>query len=157
MVLEAGLDPLVSHYRYSLPRSGDDARQWLEQVAGDRQNGVRLELAITHHSGVIGSVSLTEFEHGNAMVRYWLLPEGRGLGAASWAVARLSQWAFSEIGIGRLAAFVELDNRRSSKVLERCGFLLEGRLRRHMVGHDGVRVDTLLYGLLPEDLTEPSR
>jgi [ribosomal protein S5]-alanine N-acetyltransferase len=153
--LDAGLDPLVSRYRYSLPRSAKDARQWLERVAADRQSGVRLEMAITEHDAVIGSVSLTEFEHGNAMIRYWLLPTGRGRGAASWAVNHLSQWAFSDLDVGRIAAFVEFDNQRSGAVLERCGFVLEGHLRRHMAGHNGIRVDTLLYGLLPEDVPQP--
>ena len=41
----------------------------------------------------------------------------------------------------------------TAAVLERCGFVQEGRLRQHMTGHDGTRVDTLLYGLLPDELT----
>jgi RimJ/RimL family protein N-acetyltransferase len=154
-VLTAGLDPLVSRYRYSLPRSLKCAQGWVEQVERDREQGVRLELAITEHMVVVGSVSLTDLEHGNAMIRYWLLPAGRGRGLASRAVWRLAGWAFEELHIGRIGAFVEPDNSRSAAVLERCGFVLEGRLRRHMDGHDGVRVDSLLYGLLPEGLIEP--
>ena len=154
--LEAGLDPDVSRYRYSLPRSPEAARRWINQTSSDRANGVRLELAIVERNVVVGSASLTDLEHDNAMIRYWLLPAARGRGLASHAVWQLCIWAFAAMNIGRVAAFVELDNRPSAAVLERCGFMLEGRLRRHMTGHDGVRVDTLVYGLLPEDLREPA-
>ncbi len=146
----------MSRYRYSLPRSPEAARRWVKQTSSDRADGVRLELAIVERNVVVGSASLTDLEHDNAMVHYWLLPAARGRGLASHAVWQLCTWAFAEMNIGRVAAFVEPDNQPSAAVLERCGFVLEGRLRRHMTGHDGVRVDTLLYGLLPEDLTEPA-
>lgn len=152
VVLAAGRDPVVARFRYSLPRSDAGAREWLAAAASNRVAGERLELAITEGGVVLGSVSLTDFEHGNAMVRYWLLPEGRGRGLATRAVKLLAGWAFSELRIGRIAAFIEVDNVASQRVLERCGFVREGLLRKHMEGRDGHRVDSLIYGLLPDDL-----
>jgi RimJ/RimL family protein N-acetyltransferase len=152
VVLRAGHDGLISRYRYSLPRTADAARRWITATETQRLAGERLELAITEDGTPVGSVALAEIAHGNAMVRYWLLPEGRGRGLATRAVRLLAGWALTTVGIGRLAAFVELENCGSGAVLGRCGFVQEGRLRRHMTGHDGQRVDTLLYGLLPEDL-----
>jgi len=96
-----------------------------------------LELAVTEHSTPVGSVTLAEIAHGNAMVRYWLLPEARGRGVATRAVRLLAGWAFSTLGLGRLAAFIEFENRASAAVLERCGFVEEGRLRRHLTSRDG--------------------
>jgi [ribosomal protein S5]-alanine N-acetyltransferase len=150
----AGHDPLISRYRYSLPRTPDAADEWIALTETDREDDRRLELALAVGGVPVGSVSLTDLEHGNAMVRYWLLPEGRGRGLATTAVRLLAGWAFSTLGIGRLAAFVETDNTASGAVLERCGFVCEGRLRQHMPDHDGNRVDALLYGLLPTDLAE---
>lgn len=69
VVLAAGRDPVASRYRYSLPRSAEAAQGWIEQVSRDRSEGARLELAITEHDVVVGSVSLTDLEHGNAMIR----------------------------------------------------------------------------------------
>ncbi len=151
VVLAAGLDRLISRYRYSLPRTADAARSWITATETQRLAGERLELAITEHSTPVGSVALADIAHGNAMVRYWLLPEARGRGLASRAVRLLAGWAFSTLGLGRLAAFIELENRASGAVVERCGFVEEGRLRRHITSHDGKRVDTLLFALLPED------
>jgi RimJ/RimL family protein N-acetyltransferase len=152
VVLAAGLDRLISRYRYSLPRSADRARTWITATKAERRAGTRLELAVTEGGTPLGSVALAEIAHGNAMVRYWLLPDGRGRGLASRAVRLLAGWAFSNLSLGRLAAFIEPMNQASVAVLERCGFIEEGRLRQHMTTHDGTRVDTLLYGLLPEDL-----
>jgi ribosomal-protein-alanine N-acetyltransferase len=152
IALAAGCDPLIARYRYSLPRTVDAARQWIAATEAERMAGTRIELAITHDEVPVGSVALAEIAHDNAMVRYWLLPHARGQGFASRALSLLAHWAFARLDIGRLAAFIEVDNDSSQAVLKRCGFVEEGRLRRHMVGHDGQRVDTLLYGLLPEDL-----
>jgi RimJ/RimL family protein N-acetyltransferase len=150
--MAAGQDPLISRYRYSLPRTPEAARQWVASTQRDRNHGARLELAIAENGSPVGSVSLTDFEYGNAMVRYWLLPEGRGRGLATTAVGFLARWGFTKLAVGRLAAFVEVDNTASVAVLERAGFVREGRLRQHMADHAGNRVDTLLYGLLPTDL-----
>jgi RimJ/RimL family protein N-acetyltransferase len=152
VLLAASHDPLISRYRYSLPRTPDSVDEWIALTATDRGHDRRLELAVVVGGVPVGSVSLTDLEHGNAMVRYWLLPDGRGRGLATTAVRVLAGWAFSTLEIGRLAAFVEIDNTASASVLERCGFVCEGRLRQHMTDHDGNRVDTLLYGLLPADL-----
>jgi RimJ/RimL family protein N-acetyltransferase len=152
LLVAAGHDPLISRYRYSLPRTPDAAQQWVALTETDRDHGTRLELAVEESGTLVGSVSLTDFEHGNAMVRYWLLREGRGRGLATTAVELLAIRGFTTLGIGRLAAFVEAENTASWAVLERAGFVRVGRLRQHMADHDGNRVDTLLYSLLPAGL-----
>lgn len=154
VLLAAGRDPLISCYRYSLPGTPDAARHWVALTETDRIRGTRLELAVQENGLPVGSVSLTDFEHDNAMVRYWLLPEGRGRGLATTAVSLLATWGFATLGIGRLAAFVEVENTASRAVLERARFVCEGRLRQHMADRDGHRVDTFLYSLLPTDLSQ---
>lgn len=150
VVLAAGLDGLISRFRYSLPRTADAVPTWLAATRQERLAGTRLELAITEHGTPVGSVALVEIAHGNAEVRYWLLPPGRGRGLASTALRLLAGWAFSTLRLGRLAAFIEPESLASAAVLRRCGFVEEGRLRRQSTNHAGDRVDTLLYGLFPE-------
>ncbi|MFZ0041079.1 MAG: GNAT family protein [Solirubrobacteraceae bacterium] len=154
VLLAAGHDPVISRYRYSLPSTPEAAHEWIVSTETDRDHGTRLELAIKDTATPVGSISLTDLEHGNAMVRYWLLPEGRGRGLATTALRLLARWGFATLALGRLAAFVELDNTASRAVLERAGFLCEGRLRQHMTDHAGNRVDTFLYSLLPADLDD---
>lgn len=156
-VLAAGRDPSITRYRYSLPHTPSAAAAWLEQIDAERASDSRLELAITERAMIVGSVSLCDLEYGNGMLRYWLLPSGRGRGLATRAVRLLAAWVFRALPVERLAAYVEPDNDASAAVLERAGFVREGRLRRHMLGRDGARVDSLLYGLLPGDLDSPRR
>src|SRR5579859_6317022 len=94
VVAAAGHDPCVSRFRYSLPRTDHDAIEWLRAVRRDRLTGERLELAVTAvaSGAAVGSVALTDLEHGNGMLRYWLAPEGRGRGLATRAVGLLARW-----------------------------------------------------------------
>jgi RimJ/RimL family protein N-acetyltransferase len=150
------MDPVISRFRYSLPSTEAQALDWIRGAERDRLAGERLDLAISVATGgVAGSIALAEVAHGNGMLRYWLLPEGRGRGLATRAVRLLAIWAFDELGLGRLAMLTERDNAASQAVAARSGFTLEGVLRRHMVGRGGQRVDTLLYGLLPEEISRP--
>ena len=154
VLLAAGRDPVVSRFRYSLPGSDGEAFDWLRAVERDRLAGEWLELAITAPPGrPVGSIALTDLEHGNGMLRYWLLPEGRGRGLATHAVRLLASWAFGELGLGRLALYIEPENVASQALAVRCGFVREGLLRKLMKGRDGERIDLLLYGLLPDELT----
>jgi RimJ/RimL family protein N-acetyltransferase len=154
VLVAAGRDPVVSRFRYSLPRSDAEALDWICAVERDRLAGERLELAVTVSStgAAAGSIALADLEHGNGMLRYWLLPDGRGQGLATRAVRLMAGWAFDELGLGRVALFVERENLASQAVAARCGFVLEGVLRQHMEGRDGHRVDSLLYSVLPGEL-----
>jgi RimJ/RimL family protein N-acetyltransferase len=155
VLVAAGQDRAISRFRYSLPSSSEGARQWLEEADRDRSTGNRLDLAITaDRCHAVGSISLTDFESGNAMIRYWLLPEARGGGLATRAVKLVVGWAFSALGIGRLAMLIEPENHASRAVAERSAFAREGLLRQLMEGDEGERIDLLIYGLLPADLPD---
>ncbi len=70
---------------------------------------------------------------------------GRGL--ATTAVRRMTAYAFEQFGLERLQATVFEGNPASARVLEKCGYLLEGRLRRNVI-KDGRILDSLLYARL---------
>lgn len=151
-VLTAGRDSLVSRFRYSLPDTPDGARQWVAGACSDRLAGRRLELAITDGGTPVGSVSLTDIADAEAMIRYWLLPAGRGRGVASAAVRLLAAWVFAALDVGHLVAWIEPDNEASQAVVRRCGFAREGLLPGHLTGHDGEPIDLLVYGVRPDGL-----
>ncbi len=80
-------------------------------------------------------------------VGFWLLPEGRGRGAATTAVALLCAWAKRVWGIERLDAHSDADNPAAHAVLERNGFAREGlMLGRH--GRGEQRIDGVVFGRL---------
>ena len=63
------------------------------------------------------------------------------------AVAAVLQWTFRQDQVDRVHAFVRVDNRRSDRLLERSGFVHEGRLRSYRVCR-GQPHDVYIYGLL---------
>jgi RimJ/RimL family protein N-acetyltransferase len=162
--LMAGVDATVRRFRYSVPHSEAEARSWLDLVKFDRWRGKRLELAVVDRAAQrpVGSVSIWDIDpvHRSAMISYWMGAAGRGRGLTTHAVGLLANWAFRELGLERLTAEVELENHASQRLAERCGFANEGRLRAHRRGHDGIRVDSLIYGLVrdsPKSKAAPRR
>ena len=76
-----------------------------------------------------------------------MLPHTRRRGVGTTIARLLSQHAFS-LGIERVAAYVNVGNTASERVLERAGFTLEGVVRS-MPKPDGRRIDKTLFSLLP--------
>jgi [ribosomal protein S5]-alanine N-acetyltransferase len=75
---------------------------------------------------------------------YWLIPAARGKGYATRAVRLLSAWALGAGGCARVEAWVEPMNLSSTRVLERCGYQYEGRLRSFL-SFGTRRADALVY------------
>jgi [ribosomal protein S5]-alanine N-acetyltransferase len=73
-----------------------------------------------------------------------------GQGLMRQAVAAVLDWAFQQDQIDRVHAFVRVDNRRSERLLESCGFLREGCLRSYRICR-GEPHDFYIYALLRMD------
>jgi RimJ/RimL family protein N-acetyltransferase len=154
--LEAFSDPLFERFSDWAPGThADGARHLVEQEAA-RLRGEQLELALVEPRDVdvvLGGVSLNNvsLSQGRAAVGYWLAPEARGRGIATRGVRLLARWAFDSLGVARLELTCGPDNDASQRVAARCGFTREGLLRSH-VPFKGRRRDTVVFGLLPDEL-----
>ena len=158
-VVEACQDPEVSRYSpvIPFPYTEADAIDWLESQEPARLAGGGLDFAVVHaRSGErLGAVGMKL----NALLRsaeigYWLAQQARGHGYITSAARAIARWLFDDLGLARLELTTDPDNLSSQRVAERCGFRKEGLLRSHMlVRHSGQRRDSLLYGLLPEELS----
>ena len=88
----------------------------------------------------------------------WELPEftigyiadvkHEGKGYISEAVKRVLQMLFEDMGAHRVQSDCHEDNRRSRRLLERCGFRQEGHLVENRKNPDGSFHGDLLFGLL---------
>lgn len=113
-----------------------------------------LNYAITLPNGeCIGSIGLktgADVYARSAEVGYWLGEAAWGRGIATEATAAFVAWAFGHIGaLERLGAGVYGGNGASARVLEKCGFVREGVLRR-AVWKGGALLDLEVWGLLRE-------
>lgn len=78
-------------------------------------------------------------------IGYWVRPEAAGRGHASEAVRLLVALAFDRLAARRVEIRCDTRNVRSRAVAERCGFELEGVLRRDALDVDGEVRDTAIY------------
>jgi ribosomal-protein-alanine N-acetyltransferase len=109
--------------------------------------------AILDEAAIAGMVSLTGLVGGSlqtCMVGYFVDERRAGRGLASRAVADAVGIAFGELGLHRVEAGTAVENVGSQRVLERNGFTLVGRLRKHLKIR-GLWVDHLLWEKLVDD------
>jgi RimJ/RimL family protein N-acetyltransferase len=94
-----------------------------------------------------GTLHHLDAERKIVEIGYFVFPHARGRGVAAAIARLLAEHAFS-LGIERVAAYVNVGNVASERVVARAGFTREGVVRS-MPKPDGRRVDKTLFSLLP--------
>jgi RimJ/RimL family protein N-acetyltransferase len=104
--------------------------------------------ATTRDVGGGGVLHHLDAERAIVEIGYWVLRHARRRGMATRIARVLAEHAFG-LGVQRVAAYVNVGNVASERVLERAGFTREGVIRS-MPKPGGVRrVDKTLWSLLP--------
>jgi ribosomal-protein-alanine N-acetyltransferase len=102
--------------------------------------------------GGVGIMRQLDVNYRTWEIGYWLTPSAWGSGYMTEVVQPFTRWCFATFPkLHRIEATAYARNEKSGRVLERCGFVLEGRLREN-VSKKGEILDTVLYGLLRSDL-----
>jgi RimJ/RimL family protein N-acetyltransferase len=107
------------------------ARQWVEQGLEWWPRGVaRFAVTVPPSDECAGQVGIQfDFIARRAEAFYWLDDRLRGRGIAVEALNLVTEWALRDHGVVRAQLVTHLDNERSQRVAERCGFRREGVLR----------------------------
>jgi RimJ/RimL family protein N-acetyltransferase len=140
-----------------LVRDMDDARESLRSRADRMAQGVDASFRITDEADgtTLGQIGVQAIDRvlSVARVGYWTLPEARGRGVATRALALAGRWALTDLGLNRLELGHALGHEASCRIAERCGFPYEGTLRGAMF--DSGRQDTFrdvhLHGRIASD------
>lgn len=140
--------------RIPSPYTEKDFETWFEtDKKAAAQHGKLANWAIRNeHGSLIGGVGLTRgqaFESHRAEVGYWLGKPFWGQGIMTAVVRRICEAAFDEFGLVKITAHVFKENAASARVLEKCGFQLEGLLRKHY-RKDDKYLDSRLFALVKE-------
>jgi [ribosomal protein S5]-alanine N-acetyltransferase len=85
-----------------------------------------------------------------AEIGYGIFAPARGKGLASEVVKQLTKDAFQNSPLRRLYAYVHDQNLASRRVLDKCGYSLEGVLREHYL-LNGEAVNECVYGILKRE------
>ncbi len=149
-------DPEVRRWTgVPVPYSTGDARAFLQEGA-PRGWAEGTEASFAVHDAttgvVLGGTGLHRIDlaAAEASVHYWLLPEGRGRGAAVEATAAVCRWGFSALGLERIGWGCCAGNWASRAVAQQVGFTVEG-LARRAFRQRGTRMDDWTGSLLAGD------
>ncbi len=130
--------------RFPHPYTEADAEAWL---ALSRAHPERTGWAIEADGlsvGGIGLVPLNDVYVKTAHIGYWLGEPYWGRGIMTDVVRAVSGHALATLGFLRLEAPVFAWNPASMRVLEKCGFVREGVMRKSVL-KDGELIDSMLY------------
>jgi ribosomal-protein-alanine N-acetyltransferase len=153
------LEPLVTHAnnrdiwlnlrdRFPHPYTARDGHTFLKHMRDQRPETA---FAIAVNGEAAGSIAFQlggDVERVSAEIGYWLGQPFWGRGIATEALVALTEYAIATHGLTRVFAVPFASNTRSCRVLEKAGYVLEGRLRRSAI-KDGVITDQLQYGFNP--------
>jgi [ribosomal protein S5]-alanine N-acetyltransferase len=153
------LEPLVTHAnnrsiwlnlrdRFPHPYTARDGRAFLKHM---REQQPETAFAIAVNGEAAGSIAFQlggDVERVSAEIGYWLGQPFWGRGIATEALVAITEYAVATHGLTRVFAVPFASNTRSCRVLEKAGYVLEGRLRRSAV-KDGVITDQLQYAFNP--------
>jgi ribosomal-protein-alanine N-acetyltransferase len=127
-----------------------DAEQWLTMMACQ---GTESQFAVDLHGEAIGGIGITigqDVHHIDAELGYWLGEPWWGKGIMTGAINAFVPYVFRSFPLERVHAHVFAWNGASSRVLEKNGFVLEGRLRKAVM-KQGTIMDMMLYARLRDE------
>ena len=125
-----------------------DTIGWAQTVCAEGR-GLRWALRDARDGGFIGTCGFNAlvFQRGRrGEVAYDLSPAWWGRGVMAAVMPRLMEFGFDALSLHRLEAMVTPGNERSRRLLERQGFVLEGRLKDYGFWK-GRYWDQFVYGL----------
>jgi len=117
--------------RFPKPYTAENARTWIKRK--QRQTSRSLQFAIVVAGVAVGGIGIDRDPNPRTHageLGYWLDQNYWNRGIAGKAVQLVTTHAFGELGFLKLTAVVRQDNFASTKILERSGFHLSGKVRR---------------------------
>ena len=129
--------------------------EWLRKKQTFSTEEVNLAICLTSNLQHIGNIYLRKIDWipRHAELFIWIgEPDQRSKGYGQAAIRLLIKHAFEDLGLRRMYLTVVEDNRPAIRAYEKCGFILEGKLRKHFFA-GGKFHDLLVMGLCAEDLS----
>jgi RimJ/RimL family protein N-acetyltransferase len=128
--------------------------EWLRKKQAYSPQEVNLAICLTENHQHIGNFYIREIDwiarHASLHVLIGETTQ-RGKGYGTIANHLVVKYAFQNMGLNRLWLMVLEDNLPSLKHLEKCGFVVEGRFRKHAF-KNGQFKDVILLGICASDL-----
>ena len=114
-----------------------NAEPWLQLLIFDKHSGEFIGSTSFHH---------IDWKIPSVETGYWIRTVRAGQGMMTEATNAITQYAFKQLGVKRIAITCDIDNIRSKKIAERLNYTLEGILKFHRRKPINCELsDTLIY------------
>jgi RimJ/RimL family protein N-acetyltransferase len=142
-----------SLYNIPFPQSAEAVRQWAQQESTRQPEDDAFRFVIENERGeVVGNLATHDCDRRVGAFSYGvsIRQDQRRAGYAAEAIELVLRYYFQELRYQKVTVRVYSFNDASSRLHEKLGFQLEGRLRR-TVFTSGEYFDELIYGLTVEE------
>jgi len=116
----------------------DDARKFIQKIEEvvSRNEGIYWAITLKDHDKLAGTICLFNFSNENdqAEIGYELLPAFQGQGIMQEAIAKVIAFAFDVIGLKTIEAYTHLENKSSTKLLEKFNFRKQANVDKNSKG-----------------------
>jgi diamine N-acetyltransferase len=148
---DAGLyETLVSPFRYVSQAAEEE---WIRQKVAYSQTEIQLAICLKEGRQHIGNIHLRNIDwvsrHAEAGI-FIGEEEHRSKGYGPQALRLVLRHAFVDLGLRRVHLTVLDDNQRAIRAYEKCGLVVEGRLRKHAYKRGEFR-DLIVMGICAGD------
>jgi RimJ/RimL family protein N-acetyltransferase len=126
------------------PYTVDDANKFLQNATTAQPT---TDFCIEVDGAAVGGIGIhlgRDVHRHTAELGYWLAEKLWGRGIVTEAVVAFSNFCLENFPLRRIYAEPFANNPASARVLEKAGFIFEGRLKNHVI-KDGQLLDSLLY------------
>lgn len=138
---------------FETPVLMDNTIRWFDNNIGNHK---RADLAFEENGEVVAFGGLTNIdsEIKKAELYIFVNPENQKGGIGTRTTKALCHYGFSELELNKIYLETNEDNIAAQRVYEKCGFVLEGKLRNEYISKDGQIMCRMYYGLLKGELSE---
>jgi len=123
------------------------AQEWIKIVNKDNPT---TNFAIEYKGKAVGGIGIiiqTDVFRKNAEIGYWLGEKYWNKGIATKSLKAMVEYTFNNYDINRLIAYVFDSNIASKRVLIKCGFIEEARLKNGIIKNNIIQ-DCLIYSII---------
>jgi len=123
---------------------------WLSQYADE--SFYRWAIVLKETGEPIGVITVVHMDERveNFEIGYYLGSKWWNRGFTTEAVKSIIHFLFNEVRVGRIEACPNVINKESCRVLEKCGFIFEGILRKALWDNNGI-CDKAMYSIISDD------
>jgi ribosomal-protein-serine acetyltransferase len=140
----------------SKTRSLEDTKTYVTEITIKAEHKTYLPFLVVndHNNSLIGFIDIKNIDWNipKGELGYFIDEEYSNKGIFKKALQVFTDFCFSEYGFNKLFLRTHESNYSARKIAERCGFELEGTIRRDYKTTAGELVDLLYYGKLSPNL-----